>query len=153
LRAIKKLQNSHNENNKMSFDSYLKSKGEFFVMKKNHIRPSADFVDETIRKIEQAHEHRMLVTKILFVSYMFIPFILREVWYFARNDYFSLGRWPLGEYLVSAYTFLIASTTGVYLLIIGALSAITYLWGYRLILAPTFKYIGHFFNREQRARA
>jgi len=135
---------SKNQNN---LDYYLKTKSEFFIMK-HQIRPSANFTALTLEKLEKAGDRQALIAKILIVSYMFIPFILREIWFFARRDYFSLTRWPLGNYLSDAYNFLIAGSTANYMLILGIASALMYLWGYRL-LNPAFKYVGQFFQKNQ----
>jgi hypothetical protein len=144
--------NQRNKNQKNSFDSYLKTKGEFFMNKKLQIRPSASFTEKTIAKIEAAHEHRILITKILIVTYMFIPFILREVWFFARRDYFTLSHWPLGHLLSSVYKLFISAPVATYMLILTIVSALIYLWGMKF-LAPTFRYIGHFFGKGEQARA
>jgi hypothetical protein len=135
-----------------NFDHFLKTRGEYFVMQKT-VRPSAKFVDNTLERIQQAHDRRALAEKILIVCYIFIPAVLRQVWLLARHDYFSVSNWPLAKHVLSVYNFVLASTTGTYILMIGIASSVMYLWGYRLAVAPVFKYIGHFFNRNNHARA
>lgn len=138
---------------KDNFDNFLKMKGEFFVSQKHQVRPSAGFVGTTLNKIQKAHDHRALIEKILIVVYLFIPTILRQFWLFARRDYFAVGSWPLGKYIVSVYDFLIANSTGTYILILGVVSSVMFLWGFR-IMSPGFKYIGNFFSDKfSRAKA
>ena len=137
---------------KDNFDNFLKAKGEFFVMHKHQIRPSAGFVGETLDKLKLAYMRRVRIEKILVVVYLFIPAMMRELWLLTRHDYFSVGGWPFARHIVGVYHFLIASSTGIYILILGAVASLMYLWGFRA-LSPVFKYVAHFFSREQRARA
>lgn len=137
---------------KNSFDSYLKERGEFFTMR-NQIRPSPDFADRTLAKISRAHEHRMMMTKFMFACCMFIPIILREVWFFTRRDYFSVSRWPYGSFISHFYHTLISGQVAFYALILSVACAFMYLWGYQNIFSPTFRYFGNFFRREQKAGA
>lgn len=132
-----------------AFDAYLKSQGDFFMKTKYQIEPSPDFREKTLTRITAAYEHKVLVTKIWVIISMYLPFCLREIWNFTRNDFFSVGSWPLGGYLTSIYSFAIANATGVYLLGIGLVSTFIYLKGFR-IFTPTFRFIGHVFARSEK---
>lgn len=140
-------------NDSNGFDNYLKSKGEIFVMKKHQIQPSDNFTKDTLQKIREAHKHRVFMTRFIFTSYFIVPLIMREIWNWTRNDYFAVGSWPLGEYMVAFYNFINADSLRVYVWALGVSAALIYLWGYRLIFAPFFKRVGHIFTRDQRARA
>jgi len=138
---------------KNSFDNYLRERGEFFTMRGHQIRPTPDFVERTLAKITEAHEHRMMMTKFMFAFCMFIPIILREVWFFTRRDYFAVDRWPFGSYVSSTYHLLISTSAAMYMLVLAAVCAFIYLWGYHNIFSPTFKFFGNIFSRSARARA
>lgn len=121
-------------------------------MRNHRIEPSADFAENTIKRIVEAYKHRIMITKIFIIISMFSPFIVRQIWDIARHDYFSIVNWPLSDYVLLIYRFSISHFTTYIMLGLGMFSAFMYLWGVKF-LTPAFKYFGHFFGKQLKARA
>ncbi len=118
--------------NVKQFDKYMKDKSQIFMFGRYRINPSSDFTDRVLNQVEKIENQRRFILNAITIILVFTPFIFRELWSFARHDYFSVSRMPYGQMILGTYTFFLSNLATYMLLGIGIIGAGVYLFGNRL---------------------
>lgn len=109
----------------------MRMKSQVFMFGKHLINPSPNFTERTLFKIQKLENRRRFISDCLMVVLVFAPFIIREMWRFARHDYFSVSGMPFSQTIITAYAFFLSSLAAYLLLAIGIIGAFICLFGSR----------------------
>lgn len=110
----------------------MRNKSQVFMFGKHQINPSSDFAEKIFLKIEKIENQRKFISNAFIVVLIFVPFMFRELWKFARHDYFSISGMPFSQMIVNTYIFFLSNLATYLLLTIGIIGAAIYLLGNRL---------------------
>ncbi|MEK7154404.1 MAG: hypothetical protein AAB792_02515 [Patescibacteria group bacterium] len=104
------------EREDIDIDNFIRGKIENLRLRELSIEPSPDFsrrVTKTILRLERRRCFYVLYGGV--AIFALGPLVLRQLWLWIRNDYFSASNFPLGYFIVPIYRFLISSS-GMFLL-------------------------------------
>lgn len=126
------LSNTKMEKHEIDLDNFIKERIGGLYPQKFDIEPSPDFSRRVTRAILRLEKRRCF--SILYggaAVFALGPLALRQFWLWVRNDYFSASNFPLGYFVVPAYHFLISSYGMLFLLVIGALVSLRFVFKFR----------------------
>lgn len=105
------------DKNEMDIDNFIRERLATMRNREVGIEPSCNFTDKTMARICEINKRKLfLITYGVAVSLALTPAVIKYIWLYVRNDYFSLANIPMGGYVVPFYQFLI-SVTGSFILV------------------------------------
>jgi hypothetical protein len=105
------------DKNEMDIDNFIRDRLAVIKGREVGIEPSCNFTDKTMARICEINKRKLfLITYGVAISLALTPAVIKYIWLYIRNDYFSLANIPMGSYFVPFYQLLI-SVTGSFILI------------------------------------
>jgi hypothetical protein len=106
------------EREDIDIDNFIRERINGFRPQSFGIEPTPDFAKRAMGKIYRLERRRHLWAMFygLTALWIFSPLTVRQLWLWIRNDYFSASNFPLGDFVVPIYHFLISSY-GIFLLL------------------------------------
>ena len=109
-------------NNEKKIDDFIRSKIQNLSQASYQIEPSADFTKRVMTTVGLINRRKRWTGYLLAVIFSMVPLALREIWLFARGDYFSVSTLPMGRLIVGAYEFFLSPAALYILLALGILA-------------------------------
>ncbi len=120
------------EQHEIDIDNFIREKLNGFRPRNFAVEPTPDFSRRVTKAILRLEKRRCFY--ILYggaAIFAFGPLVLRQLWLWIRNDYFSASNFPLGYFVVPAYHFLVSSYGMLSLLVIGVLVSLRFVFKFR----------------------
>lgn len=119
-------------------------------MHKHLINPAPDFTERLMLKVAKINQQKKLVYDVLVAFLLFSPFLARQIWLWlaASHDYFSAGRLPFSQTVLTTYGFFLSTIAAYILLSFGLAAILIYRLGWRR-LALAVKSISQAFNQAR----
>lgn len=87
----------------MIIDKYLTDTIAILGSPPCRIEPSKRFSNRVMSEVVRCERRRGLIRASLFGLALMTPFVLREIWLFVRNDYFSTNNFPFSNAICYVY--------------------------------------------------
>lgn len=120
------------EQSDINLDNFIRSRVQR-AQTTGSVEPSADFTARTMARIRDARHHRRFRYDVYAAGISLLPIALHQAWwYLARGrDYFTVSRWPMGEYVSGAYQLFLSSLGLGILFAAGAAFFASYVFKFR----------------------